>query len=116
MEGFYLSPEFNDQVTRTVRQVLRQLRGTIPQTRYQRVPRLRQGKLQSELGAASDTDSSPSTATIEFWAKNQSTGNLEATGETDTCVNRWESHSFAASQLLFVIMLDGEWQPFAGEC
>jgi len=73
------------------------------------------GVLQSDLYAAVDWKSDPSTAIVRIARKN-SAGNYEVTTQQETVTNRFENISLDAGTLVGIEWIDGEWQPYKADC
>ena len=73
------------------------------------------GVLQSDLYAAVDWKSDPSTAVVRIARKN-SAGNYELTTQEETVTNRFENISLDAGTLVGIEWIDGEWQPYKADC
>ena len=73
------------------------------------------GILQSDLYAAVDWKSDPSTAIVRIARKN-SAGNYEVTTQQETVTNRFENISLDAGTLVGIEWIDGEWQPYKADC
>jgi len=73
------------------------------------------GVLESDLYAAVDWMTDPSTATLQVARKNGA-GDYEMTAETLTVVNRFENISLDAGTVIAVEWIDGEWQPYKADC
>jgi hypothetical protein len=73
------------------------------------------GVLQSDLYAAVDWKSDPSTAVVRIARKNTA-GNYELTTQEETVTNRFENISIDAGTLIGIEWIDGEWQPYKADC
>lgn len=73
------------------------------------------GVLQSDLYAAVDWKSDPSTAVVRIARKNAA-GNYELTTQEETVTNRFENISLDAGTLVGIEWIDGEWQPYKADC
>jgi len=115
-QGYTLGEKAMAQVSRTVREVARRLRNTEPhRARYTGQQLRRQAILQSDLLAAVDTLTDPSTAQATILQGNGS-GDLELSSITVTVVNRFENISIDADSYIKIEWIDGEWQPYAADC
>ena len=115
-QGYTLGEKAMEQVARTVREVARRLRNTEPhRARYTGQQLRRQAILQSDLLAAVDTLTDPSTAQATILQGNGS-GDLELSDITVTVVNRFENISIDADTYIKIEWIDGEWQPYASDC
>jgi hypothetical protein len=74
-----------------------------------------QAVLQSDLLAAVDTFTDPSTALAEI-IRRKANGDLELSGEVVTVVNRFENISIDGGTYIKIEWIDGEWQPYAADC
>jgi hypothetical protein len=115
-QGYTLGEKAMAQVSRTVREVARRLRNTEPhRARYTGQQLRRQAILQSDLLAAVDTLTDPSTAQATILQGNGS-GDLELSDIVVTVVNRFENISIDADSYIKIEWIDGEWQPYAADC
>ena len=73
------------------------------------------GVLQSDLYAAVDWKSDPSTAIVRIARKNAA-GNYELTTQEETVTNRFENISLDSGTLVGIEWIDGEWQPYKADC
>lgn len=73
------------------------------------------GVLQSDLYAAVDWKSDPSTAIVRIARKNAE-GNYELTTQEETVTNRFENISLDSGTLVGIEWIDGEWQPYKADC
>ena len=73
------------------------------------------GVLQSDLYAAVDWKSDPSTAIVRI-ARKTAAGNYELTTQQETVTNRFENISLDAGTLVGIEWIDGEWQPYKADC
>jgi hypothetical protein len=71
--------------------------------------------LNQDLFAAEDAFTDPSTAEATVLIRNRF-GNLQPTGRTETVVNRFENISIDKDTYIKIEWIDGEWQPYAGDC
>ena len=115
MSGYLVSPQLLSQIQQTVRHYLN-LYGGGNSTQLPRQQQLRrQAILQSDLLAAVDTLTDPSTAQATILQGNGS-GDLELSDITVTVVNRFENISIDADTYIKIEFIDGEWQPYAADC
>ena len=115
MSGYLVSPQLLSQIQQTVRHYLN-LYGGGNSTQLPRQQQLRrQAILQSDLLAAVDTLTDPSTAQATILQGNGS-GDLELSSITVTVVNRFENISIDADTYVKIEWIDGEWQPYAADC
>jgi len=78
-------------------------------------PLNRQAVLQSDLLAAVNTFTDPSTALAEI-VRRKANGDLELADEVVTVVNRFENISIDGGTYIKIEWIDGEWQPYAADC
>ena len=115
-QGYTLGEKAMAQIARTVREVSRRVRNMPSQrARYTGQQLRRQAILQSDLLAAVDTLTDPSTAQATILQGNGS-GDLELSDITVTVVNRFENISIDADSYIKIEWIDGEWQPYAADC
>ena len=115
-QGYTLGEKAMEQVARTVREVARRIRNPEPhRARYTGQQLRRQAILQSDLLAAVDTLTDPSTAQATILQGNGS-GDLELSDIVVTVVNRFENISIDEGTYIKIEWIDGEWQPYAADC
>ena len=109
MSGVIPSTEFNDQIVRVVKQVLREERGTQPRTGdTQRTSVAWQWAIaNTSIPAATNGLTDPGTGTIELLTMDQDQ-DLSRSGVTYTGVNRAEGVSIEKDTLLIVARFKGE--------
>ncbi len=112
-----LTEEFAQQVERTVRIVLQEVRNPNQQRgRYgQRRTRRHQAVMVGALSAATEALASPATATAKL-LKPDDDGDLEVTETEVSVTNRFEGIEVAAGTLVKIEFIDGEWQLYAADC
>tara|TARA_R110000868_G_scaffold128470_1_gene336609 strand:+ start:61 stop:438 length:378 start_codon:yes stop_codon:yes gene_type:complete len=116
-DGVIMSPAFNEQVKRFVREAMRRERST------QNLPARWQGRgsgtvtvvLDAALAAATNALTTPGTAVASVLQKN-STGNLEDSGNNIDIVNRFENVSLVQYTIAQAQQIDGEWRLTAADC
>lgn len=75
-----------------------------------------QCKLTSDLLAAVDSWTDPSTATAHVFRKYNGTDDMKWSGDTITIVNRFENISVDSGTYCKAEWIDGEWQLYAADC
>jgi hypothetical protein len=70
-----------------------------------------QGFLNEDLAAAGDTVDEPTTAELQVWGRNPTSGELEDQQRTITVTNRDTAFSASEGDYLKVFWLEGEWRP-----
>ena len=112
MTGVISTKEFNDQVVRVVRQVLREERGgTRDRSRHNTDPMPWYWAISNEaIPAASNGLTTPGSGTVELLKTTYTTGspNLERGGETETATNRSEHVAITEDTLLMCARYRGE--------
>lgn len=78
-------------------------------------PKPLQAILMSDLLAAVDSLTDPSTAQARILAR-KANGDLEISTREETVVNRFENISIDADSYIKIEWIDGEWQPYAADC
>jgi hypothetical protein len=118
MPVVHLTPEYNEQIKRTVRQVLREEHGGKPRptNRYPVNMPWMWAIATAEISAASDGATSPTTGEVEILLRDSVSGNLERSGNTETATNRWEGVTIEQDTLLVIALLDGEFVVMAADC
>ena len=118
MPGVIPSVEFNEQIKRVVRIVLREERLPGSRSGSRDAPRVRrkQGLLTSALAAATAFDTGAATATMTVYIRNTVSGNLEATVEVVTVTNRYQNFTVANATYVQVQGFDGEWHIVGADC
>ena len=118
MPGVIPSVEFNDQIKRVVKLVLREERTPAARTgrRDLRPGRRKHGLLTSALAAATAFDTGAATATATEYIRNTVTGNLEDTGVEYTITNRYQSITVASGIYIQFQFFDGEWHIVGADC
>ena len=114
--GYSFGRRAADQIARTVREVHRRMRNPdAHRGAYLQGQSRRQAVLQSDLLAAVDTFTDPSTALAEI-IRRKANGDLELSDEVVTVVNRFENISIDGGTYIKIEWIDGEWQPYAADC
>lgn len=120
MSGVLPSKEFNDQIVRVVRQVLREERGNVGRKNPTGVqgPAFHWAIANADIAAASNALSGPSTGEVELLQMDHSaaTWTLSRSGVTHTATNRWEHISVLEDTLLVIMRLNGEWILIGADC
>ena len=118
MPGVIPGVEFNEQLKRVVKQVLREERtpGNKPGQYGERRVRRKQGLLTAALAAATAFDTGAATATMTVYRWDSVTGNLLATTEEITVTNRYENITVADATYVHVQFFDGEWHIVGADC
>ena len=118
MPGVIPSVEFNEQIKRVVRIVLREERlpGGRPGSRDAPRVRRKHGLLTSALAAATAFDTGAATATATEYIRNTVTGNLEDTGVVYTITNRYQNITVASGIYIQFQFFDGEWHIVGADC
>ena len=75
-----------------------------------------QCKLTTDLLAAVDSWTDPSTATAHVYEKYDGGNDMRWNGDTITIVNRFENISVDAGTYCKAEWIDGEWQLYAADC
>lgn len=75
-----------------------------------------QCKLNTDLLAAVDSWTDPSTATAHVYRKYNGLDDMKWSGDTITIVNRFENISVDAGTYCKAEWIDGEWQLYAADC
>lgn len=116
-QGYQLSAEAVRQLKRLTREWFADWKNELPRNLAPGVVRTqrRQAVLQSDLLAAVDTFTDPSTAYAELLQLNAA-GDLELSGERVLVVNRFENISIDEGTYIKIEVIDGEWQPYAADC
>ncbi len=98
-----------NQLAQSVAAILSRLQGNRVQSE------ILTGKLDADLDAATSFASTPSTAAVSVWVKDDQ-GDYTETARTETVTNRFENLSFKAGQIIRFQWIDAEWQPVAADC
>ena len=112
-----LSDAFEEQIREAVRYVMRQTRSTEqPQSIRPNTQRsVHYAITNAAIAAATNALTSPSTGEVEILSFNSS-GNLERSGVTHTCTNRYEGISIAVDTLVVIMRVNGEWILVGADC
>lgn len=118
VSGIIPSVEFNEQLKRVVRQVLREELSQKDSVKNRRLRHMQWNWAiaNADIDAASNGATSPSTGEVEIMKRDSVSGNLERTGVTHNGVNRWEGIEIEEGTLLVVARLDGEIAILAVDC
>ena len=117
MVGVISSEEFNDQVVRVVKRVLREDRGpdaSAGTTSGRRIRR-HQGILLGDVTASSAPLTSPSYGTVRV-VKRNSAGALVATNLCLTVAYRFTLPDLESGSFCKIEFIDGEWSFYAVDC
>jgi len=117
MSGVVMSPEFNEQVKQTVREVLRQLHSTGSHSgRWSGSKNSSRWAItNAAISAPSNGVTTPTTGQIEFLDVSSS-GDLVRSGDTVTLTHRWEGITLESGTLLRVVNDWDEWIAVAADC
>ena len=113
--GYLIGPKLLQQIQQTVRHYANMYSGGEGSRPRQQTQQRRQAVLQSDLLAAVDTFTDPSTALAEI-IRRKANGDLELADEVVTVVNRFENISIDGGTYIKIEWIDGEWQPYAADC
>jgi len=113
--GYLIGPKLLQQIQQTVRHYANMYSGGEGGRPRQQAQQRRQAVLQSDLLAAVDTFTDPSTALAEI-VRRKANGDLELADEVVTVVNRFENISIDGGTYIKIEWMDGEWQPYAADC
>jgi len=118
MAGIVPSQEFNEQLVRVVKQVLRQEHGSRSGQRQPRRmdPQRHHGVLVTAMAEAAESLTSPATATVRLLEFDEPTGDLQTTETLVTITNRYEGLALAVGTLVKIEFLDGEWSLYGADC
>lgn len=117
MSGVIPSQEFNAQIVRVVKQVLREQRGGAVDSRGPRSRGLEvQWAISDEaISSASNGLTAPGSGSVTL-LKMDTNQDLSQSDTTLTAVNRSESVAIAADTLLMVALFRGEWVIIWADC
>jgi hypothetical protein len=115
MSGVTPTREFNDQIVRVVKQVLRAERGADggAGTTNDRRRSMHYAIANEDIDNAANRLTDPTTGEVELLSRNSS-GDLELSGVTHTVTNRWEDVSIDEDAMVVITRINGEWVPTGG--
>ena len=110
MAGVLLSPEYNEQVKRVVREELHRLRGNVAPSETTKTNSLvwQWAITNAAIAAASNGLSSPGTGEVEVLRMDHEDQSLSRSGVTHTASNRSESTSIEEDTLVIIALFQGE--------
>ena len=117
MDGVIPSEEFNTQLIRAVKHVLRAERSGVA-TNNRHMPRAQEIRaciLDGALAVATDAKTGAATATATFCDWDEAASDFVESTFTDTVWNHSESQSYATDTFGFALKVGGRWR-FSGDC
>ena len=116
-DGVIPTEEFNAQLIRAVKHVLRAERSGVA-TNNRHMPRAQEIRaciLDGALAAATNAKTGAATATATFCDWDESASDFVESSFTDTVYNHSESHAYDADTFGFALKVGGHWR-FSGDC
>tara|TARA_R110002110_G_scaffold238091_4_gene453858 strand:+ start:503 stop:880 length:378 start_codon:yes stop_codon:yes gene_type:complete len=118
MVGVIPSSEFNDQLVKTVKDVLRQLHSPVDTSSRYGGRRVRRhwAICNEDIAGADNAATAPSTGEVEILTRNTVSGDLERSGVKHELTHRYESIDLVADTLIRIENADGEWIVTGADC